>query len=228
MQQAGRLRRPVRRSCSDSGRPERRRDRRPLLLRHGVRPGHRRGELPPSGVDPRGQGLRPSGCATTWSWPPASRPMALSIPSPWCSEARRRRAATHRPTRRRTCSTRSWPRSSRCRAIGTIATTFCHGDLTLENMVIDRDGRIWLIDLLDSPLEHHWQDVAKLHQDLTGGWYLRRVAPIARSALDFVSGAVLGDHAGGRPPLRPRPTTRCSCPRSSAYFRTLRLTETAR
>jgi aminoglycoside phosphotransferase (APT) family kinase protein len=77
------------------------------------------------------------------------------------------------------------------RAIGPVPTTFCHGDLTLENMVIDREGGVWLIDLLDSPLEHHWQDVAKLHQDLTGGWYLRRVAPIARSALDFVSSAVL-------------------------------------
>jgi aminoglycoside phosphotransferase len=77
------------------------------------------------------------------------------------------------------------------RGIGPVPTTPCHGDLTLENMVIDRDGRVWLIDLLDSPLEHHWQDVAKLHQDLAGGWYLRRVAPIARSALDFVSGAVL-------------------------------------
>jgi len=77
------------------------------------------------------------------------------------------------------------------REIGPVPTTFCHGDLTLENMVIDRHGGVWLIDLLDSPLEHHWQDVAKLHQDLAGGWYLRRVAPIARSALDYVSGTVL-------------------------------------
>ena len=77
------------------------------------------------------------------------------------------------------------------RQLGTIPETVCHGDLTLENMLIDRQGTIWLVDLLDSPIEHHWQDVAKLHQDLSGGWYLRRVAPISRSVLSFVSRAVL-------------------------------------
>ena len=77
------------------------------------------------------------------------------------------------------------------RQIGPIPETLCHGDLTLENMLVDRRGGIWLVDLLDSPIEHYWQDVAKLHQDLSGGWYLRRVAPISRSVLSFVSRAVL-------------------------------------
>ena len=77
------------------------------------------------------------------------------------------------------------------RQIGPLPETLCHGDLTLENMLVDRRGSIWLVDLLDSPIEHYWQDVAKLHQDLSGGWYLRRVAPISRSVLSFVSRAVL-------------------------------------
>ncbi len=77
------------------------------------------------------------------------------------------------------------------RQVGMLPETVCHGDLTLENMLIDRRGTIWLVDLLDSPIEHHWQDVAKLHQDLSGGWYLRRVAPISRSVLSFVSRTVL-------------------------------------
>jgi hypothetical protein len=77
------------------------------------------------------------------------------------------------------------------REIGPLPATLCHGDLTFENMVVDRQGKIWVLDLLDSPIEHYWQDVAKLHQDLAGGWYLRRVSPIARSVLGYVSSSVL-------------------------------------
>lgn len=67
-----------------------------------------------------------------------------------------------------------------------LTPTLCHGDLTLENIVIDADGTPWVLDLLDSPFEHFWQDVAKLHQDLDGGWYLRSRRPVARCATDFV------------------------------------------
>lgn len=77
------------------------------------------------------------------------------------------------------------------RRAGSLAPTLCHGDLTLENVIIDPDEGLWMIDLLDSPVEHYWQDVAKLHQDLTGGWYLRREARISRGVLDFVSGRIL-------------------------------------
>ncbi len=65
--------------------------------------------------------------------------------------------------------------------------TLCHGDLTLENIVIDDQRRLWMLDMLDSPFEHYWQDVTKLHQDLEGGWYLMREAPIARCVLDYIS-----------------------------------------
>src|SRR5262249_5303690 len=53
----------------------------------------------------------------------------------------------------------------RVRRLGDIPPTLCHGDLTLQNMIIGSDGTVWVVDLLDSPFEHYWQDVAKLHQD---------------------------------------------------------------
>jgi len=64
--------------------------------------------------------------------------------------------------------------------------TLCHGDLTLENIVVDHDGRLWFLDLLDAPFESYRQDVAKLHQDLDGGWYLRRQPAIARCVGEYV------------------------------------------
>jgi len=57
--------------------------------------------------------------------------------------------------------------------------TLCHGDLTLQNMIIDDQKQIWVVDLLDSPFEHYWQDVAKLHQDLSGSWFRLKQPPIA-------------------------------------------------
>ncbi|MEX2113434.1 MAG: aminoglycoside phosphotransferase family protein [Pirellulales bacterium] len=77
------------------------------------------------------------------------------------------------------------------RRLGEVPMTLCHGDLTLENMVIGQDGAICVVDLLDSPFEHYWQDVAKLHQDLSGGWYLLEQQPVAKCVLDFVSRRLL-------------------------------------
>ncbi|GHD21430.1 hypothetical protein GCM10016234_35070 [Tianweitania populi] len=54
-----------------------------------------------------------------------------------------------------------------------IPRTMCHGDLTVENMLIREDGSIVFIDLLDGNLESMWMDVAKLLQDLESGWSLR-------------------------------------------------------
>lgn len=79
----------------------------------------------------------------------------------------------------------------RVRLLGSVPLTLCHGDLTLQNMVVGQDGMIWVVDLLDSPFEHYWQDVAKLHQDLSGGWYLLERPPVAQCVLDFVSRRLL-------------------------------------
>jgi aminoglycoside phosphotransferase (APT) family kinase protein len=75
----------------------------------------------------------------------------------------------------------------RVRRLGPILPTLCHGDLTLENMVLGHDGTIWVVDLLDAPFEHYWQDLAKLHQDLSGGWFLLRQPPVAQCVLDYLS-----------------------------------------
>ena len=56
-----------------------------------------------------------------------------------------------------------------------IPQTLCHGDLTVENMLIRDDGSIVFIDLLDGNLESVWMDVAKLIQDLESGWSLRSI-----------------------------------------------------
>lgn len=77
--------------------------------------------------------------------------------------------------------------------------TMCHGDLTLENLVIDDDGTFWLLDFLDAPFEHWWQDVTKLHQDLEGGWYLRSHPPVARCVLDYLSRRMITAATGHNP-----------------------------
>jgi len=79
----------------------------------------------------------------------------------------------------------------RVHRLGDLRATLCHGDLTLQNIVIGHDGKIWVVDLLDSPFEHYWQDVAKLHQDLSGGWFLLDQPPVAKCVLDFVGGRLM-------------------------------------
>lgn len=48
-----------------------------------------------------------------------------------------------------------------------------HGDMTVENVLRRPDGGLCFIDFLDGPLNSCWLDVAKLHQDLRGHWFLR-------------------------------------------------------
>ena len=55
-----------------------------------------------------------------------------------------------------------------------LATSPSHGDLTLENMIFDSAGRVFLIDPIPSPIEHHWFDIAKVFQDMEGRWFVHR------------------------------------------------------
>lgn len=55
-----------------------------------------------------------------------------------------------------------------------LVPNFAHGDLTLENILVDQDERLWLIDTIPSPFDHYWIDLAKLYQDLEGRWFLHR------------------------------------------------------
>ena len=51
----------------------------------------------------------------------------------------------------------------------------CHGDLTLENILIDKNKQLYLIDFLDS-FYYSWMiDIAKLLQDLDRNWSYRNI-----------------------------------------------------
>ena len=52
--------------------------------------------------------------------------------------------------------------------------TYMHGDLTFENVLIDKRDQCWLIDPISSPVEHFWLDWAKIFQDCEGLWHRHR------------------------------------------------------
>jgi tRNA A-37 threonylcarbamoyl transferase component Bud32 len=77
-----------------------------------------------------------------------------------------------------------------------VTTSLTHGDLTLENLIFDDQGTLWLFDFLDAFLENPVVDVAKLEQDLSGGWYLRLGGePLSRSVSLYVAETVRGSVA---------------------------------
>lgn len=53
-----------------------------------------------------------------------------------------------------------------------IPETPCHGDLTLENIIV-HNSKFYLFDFLDSFAETWYADIAKLMQDLIAGWSFR-------------------------------------------------------
>lgn len=55
-----------------------------------------------------------------------------------------------------------------------IPESTCHGDLTLENILIQENGIVF-IDPLDGAMNSVWLDIAKLVQDLNTGWSLRNL-----------------------------------------------------
>ncbi len=69
---------------------------------------------------------------------------------------------------------------------GLLEPCMCHGDFTLENLIVTPSGELILIDLLDSYLDHWLADVAKLGQDLQAGWYLRHHPPLAMSVVHYL------------------------------------------
>ena len=76
-----------------------------------------------------------------------------------------------------------------------LAVTACHGDMTLENIVVTETGEIVFIDLLDTFLNHWTADIGKLDQDLKAGWYMRKSPPLPLGVVSYVrtSLAALGD-----------------------------------
>lgn len=68
----------------------------------------------------------------------------------------------------------------------------CHGDLTLENIIVTNDKGLFLIDFLDSFYNSWMIDVAKLLQDLELGWsYRNETADTNRSFRLHVAREVL-------------------------------------
>lgn len=55
-----------------------------------------------------------------------------------------------------------------------VRPSLCHGDLTLENMIFDARGKIFLIDPIPSPIEYIWFDISKVFQDIEGRWFIHR------------------------------------------------------
>jgi len=72
-----------------------------------------------------------------------------------------------------------------------LAVTACHGDMTLENLVVTADNRIVFIDLLDTFFEHWLGDVAKLEQDLKAGWYMRKSPALPLGVVNYVRNRLL-------------------------------------
>jgi aminoglycoside phosphotransferase len=52
----------------------------------------------------------------------------------------------------------------------------CHGDMTLENMLLRSDGSVVFIDFDVPEPSSFVLDIGKLYQDLLGQWFLRQVA----------------------------------------------------
>ena len=55
---------------------------------------------------------------------------------------------------------------------GNIQKSYCHGDLTFENIMIS-NGNMYLLDFLDSFINSRIVDFAKIFQDVILGWSWR-------------------------------------------------------
>jgi len=72
----------------------------------------------------------------------------------------------------------------KCKILPEVETTFCHGDLTLENILYDESSKkYYLIDFLDNFADHYWFDIAKLFQDIEAEWYVFRNPNIDRNSM---------------------------------------------
>jgi aminoglycoside phosphotransferase len=69
----------------------------------------------------------------------------------------------------------------------TLPASCVHGDMTLENIFIDQEQRIWLIDTIPSPFQHYWIDISKLFQDLQGRWFMNRGKSIPVGVTRYLS-----------------------------------------
>lgn len=63
----------------------------------------------------------------------------------------------------------------------------CHGDLTLENILVRHDGKLVFIDF-DLPEQSSWYlDVGKMYQDVYGQWFLRKLAIADPEGIELIN-----------------------------------------
>ena len=74
------------------------------------------------------------------------------------------------------------------------AQAFCHGDFTLENIMINTRGELMFVDFLDSAFEHPLQDLVKLSQDIHGGWFRMKGRRISGAFIAYLD-QMLGEAA---------------------------------
>lgn len=87
---------------------------------------------------------------------------------------------------------------------GDSRATATHGDLTLENILVGREGDLWLIDPIASPIDHYWIDWSKLFQDVEGGWHAHRGRAIASGVTRWLRNRWLAAACRLDPAYRPR------------------------
>lgn len=77
---------------------------------------------------------------------------------------------------------------------------FCHGDLALDNLLVDPHGQLWIIDPLLNVYETPWWDIGKLLQSTRANWrQLRegRLAPGPRAWQSWAEELLVDDRPMG-------------------------------
>lgn len=83
-----------------------------------------------------------------------------------------------------------------------------HGDLTLENLLLQQDGRIVFIDFDVPEQSSWWLDIAKLLQDLMGHWCLRNLVLADPEGIEALNAQLaISRAAAGVVPLLAEPIT---------------------
>jgi aminoglycoside phosphotransferase len=65
-----------------------------------------------------------------------------------------------------------------------VPSSVCHGDMTLENMLVSSTRGLVFVDCDDCFVSSYWLDAAKIFQDVSGQWCLRNVAESGIPGLD--------------------------------------------
>jgi aminoglycoside phosphotransferase len=68
-----------------------------------------------------------------------------------------------------------------------IPRSLCHGDLTLENIMLTADREIVFIDCDETWVSSYWLDAAKLFQDFDGHWCLRDLYARADTSIQLAN-----------------------------------------